>query len=82
MLILQALHVSAVHLCSPDHMLYKTAFAVDLLNISSLQQTVSTHQGQTDNCIGWNVKFNLETNPYRFKWSQSQSQFDSRSLLI
>ena len=32
--------------------------------ISSLQQTVSTHQGQTDNCIGWKVKFNLETNPY------------------
>ena len=32
--------------------------------ISSLQQTVSTHQGQTDNCIGCNVKFNLETNPY------------------
>ena len=32
--------------------------------ISSLQQTVSTHQGRTDNCIGRNVKFNLETNPY------------------
>ena len=45
-------------------MLYKTAFAVDLLNISSLQQTLSTYQGQRDRCIGCNVKFNLETNPY------------------
>ena len=51
-------------LCSPDHMLYKTAFAVDLLNISSLQQPLPTYQEQRDRGIGCNVKFNLETNPY------------------
>ena len=26
--------------------------------------SLSTHQGQRDRCIGCNVKFNLETNPY------------------